>query len=346
LNSVGLVDVVAGGPPYQHFSLGGKHQANQDSRDMFPSAIQAIGQLVPKAFIFENVKGLLRPSFSFYFEYIILRLTYPNLTAKENMSWQEHLEYLRTINKFNYTGIKYDVNFKLINAADYGVPQMRERVVIVGMRSDLKKAWSFPEPTHSSDRLLWDLHVTGDYWRRHNVLEPCRPPVTTNLKEKAFRLKKRFGFFEPPLKPWVTIRDALQGVPDPNENHNIEDHIFKKGARIYSGHTGSDFDWASKTIKAGAHGVPGGENMIRYADGSVRYLSVFEAKRIQTFPDNFVIKGAWGEAMRQIGNAVPVLLAEVIARRLNEILSKESKANHPLIKFDVSQENVALQITA
>lgn len=56
--------------------------------------------------------------------------------------------------------------------------------------------------------------------------------------------------------------------------------------------------------------------MIRYPDGSVRYFTVCEAKRIQTFPDNFVIKGAWGEAMRQIGNAVPVLLGETIGREL------------------------------
>ena len=64
LNSVGHVDVVAGGPPCQPFSLGGKHKANHDSRDMFPYAIRSIEILRPKAFVFENVKGLLRPSFA------------------------------------------------------------------------------------------------------------------------------------------------------------------------------------------------------------------------------------------------------------------------------------------
>ncbi|MEN9849006.1 MAG: hypothetical protein RL368_1746, partial [Pseudomonadota bacterium] len=78
----------------------------------------------------------------------------------------------------------------------------------------------------------------------------------------------------------------------------------------------------SKTIKAGTHGVPGGENMIRYEDGTVRYLSVFEAKRIQTFPDDFVIEGAWGEAMRQIGNAVPVRLGEIIGKQMINIFRK------------------------
>ncbi len=122
--------------------------------------------------------------------------------------------------------------------------------------------------------------------------------------------------FEPELLPWRTVRDALHGIPDPQSDHGIADHIFHDGARTYPGHTGSDIDWLAKTIKAGGHGVPGGENMIRYPDGSVRYFTMCEAKRIQTFPDNFVIKGAWGEAMRQIGNAVPVLLGEAMGREL------------------------------
>ena len=122
--------------------------------------------------------------------------------------------------------------------------------------------------------------------------------------------------FAPEQLPWRTVRDALHSIPDPQSDHGVADHIFRDGARSYPGHTGSDIDWPAKTIKAGGNGVPGGENMIRYPDGSVRYLTVCEAKRIQTFPDNFIIKGAWGEAMRQIGNAVPVLLGETIGREL------------------------------
>ncbi len=75
LNSVSSIDVVAGGPPCQPFSLGGKHKADQDSRDMFPYAIRAIEKLTPRAFIFENVKGLLRPSFSEYFDRFLTKLS-------------------------------------------------------------------------------------------------------------------------------------------------------------------------------------------------------------------------------------------------------------------------------
>jgi len=88
------VDVVAGGPPCQPFSLGGKHGANKDNRDMFPYAIKAIETLSPKAFIFENVKGLLRESFSEYFQYIILRLTFPDAHPALKATWQEHFKSL------------------------------------------------------------------------------------------------------------------------------------------------------------------------------------------------------------------------------------------------------------
>ena len=87
------------------------------------------------------------------------------------------------------------------------------------------------------------------------------------------------------------------------------------------GHTGSDIDEPSKTIKAGGHGVPGGENMVRMEDGTIRYLTVLEAKRIQTFPDDYIITGAWGEAMRQLGNAVPVQLAYIIGDSVLKALS-------------------------
>lgn len=326
LSRLEQIDIVAGGPPCQPFSLGGKHKANQDSRDMFPYAIQAIEQLAPKAFIFENVKGLLRQTFSEYFEYIILRLSYPDFKVKENLEWNKYLDQLRSIVKSDYIGKKYDVKFKLINAANYGVPQTRERVVIVGIRSDLEISWSFPDETHSEDRLLWDMYVSSDYWMRHKVSKALQPEVDAALNTKISRLKEKYGMFEPELLPWKSVRDALSDTPDPKSDHGIVDHVFRDGARTYPGHTGSDFDWSSKTIKAGGHGVPGGENMIRFKDGSVRYFTAFEAKRIQTFPDDFVIKGAWGEAMRQIGNAVPVLLAEKIGCALAKKIKPHNKS--------------------
>ena len=325
LDQLNNIDLVAGGPPCQPFSLGGKHQGDRDHRDMFPYAIRAIEKLRPKAFIFENVKGLLRQTFSDYFKYILFRLTYPSFTAGENSDWLQHLGELQNINELSCGRTEYNVQFKLINAANYGVPQNRERVVMLGIRSDLNCFWQFPLETHSSDRLFWDMHVTEKYWERHNISKLERPSIDQSVKNRVDRMIKKHGRIESTLKPWKTVRDILGHLPDPMSQHGVSDHIFRPGARIYPGHTGSILDLPAKTIKAGDHGVPGGENMIRYPDGTVRYLTVFEAKRLQTFPDDFVIKGGWGESMRQIGNAVPVLLAEIIGHELMKTLNGSNK---------------------
>jgi DNA (cytosine-5)-methyltransferase 1 len=319
------IDIVAGGPPCKPFSLGGKHQANRDRRDLFPSAILAIEKLKPKAFIFENVKGLLRQTFADYFDYILLRLTYPSFNQEANSDWQQHLEELRSVSKLSYSGTKYNVKFKSIDAANYGIPQKRERVIIVGVRSDLECEWSFPSETHSADRLFWDMYVTGEYWDRHKICKSERTAMDRSIETKKCKLIAKYGMFVPTLMPWKTVRDAIYDLPDPQCCNGIEEHVFRDGARIYPGHTGSVLDAPAKTIKAGDHGVPGGENMIRFPDDTVRYLTVLEAKRIQTFPDDFVIKGVWGEAMRQIGNAVPVRIAEIMGR---EIMQTINARNH------------------
>lgn len=330
-NSVGEIDIVAGGPPCQPFSLGGKHKAHDDGRDMFPYAIKAIESLIPKAFILENVKGLLRESFSDYFEYIIKRLSFPSVVMKKSEDWRSHWVRLKKINTSNYTNIRYDVKFQLVNAANYGVPQIRERVFIVGVRSDLRIDWSFPLATHNEHKLLWDKFVSQEYWKRHGLtFNPSAEEILISQK-----LLDSYGIFPPDGNAWVTMRDVLGDVPCPvNGKHNIPDHIFKDGARAYPGHTGSDFDMPSKTLKAGGHGVPGGENMIRFSDGSVRYLTTYESKLVQTFPSDFVITGAWGESMRQIGNAVPVMLANLIGSHLFSLLSeKKSTRIHNATNF-------------
>lgn len=326
------VDIVAGGPPCQPFSLGGKHQANQDHRDMFPYAINAIHELQPKAFIFENVKGLLRSSFADYFEYIVLRLTFPDYKPKFEPDWQLHLQLLRKLKYESHQGLKYKVVYQLVNAADYGVPQNRERVFIVGIRADLDVEWVFPAPTHSDSRLLWDKFVTGEYWEKHGLTHDQREQPTIATQKQVNTLKTRYGLFSPALKSWQTVRDALGHLPDPRSDQIIVDHIFRDGARVYPGHTGSDHDLPAKTLKAGGHGVPGGENMLRYRDDSVRYFTVHEAKLLQTFPANFYIEGAWGEAMRQIGNAVPVKLAQQLGQQMKILLTQKKVINSSFIE--------------
>lgn len=312
------VEMVAGGPPCQPFSLGGKHRAYQDKRDMFPEAVRAVRELHPECFVFENVKGLLRQSFASYFHYIILQLTYPMLVRKQDEEWASHLARLER----HHTGdiereLSYRVVYRLLDAADYGVPQHRHRVFIVGFRSDLQRQWSFPEPTHSYDRLLWDQWISEAYWDEHRIAKKDRPSEPDRYVSRIARLKSQFGLFLPPGERCRTVRDALAGLPNPRKKtETVPNHEFRDGARPYPGHTGSTLDAPSKALKAGDHGVPGGENMIALPDGTYRYYTVRESARIQTFPDDYVFSGSWTEAMRQIGNAVPVRLAEVVGNSI------------------------------
>ncbi len=319
------VALVSGGPPCQPFSLGGSHKAHNDDRDMFPEAVRAIRELQPKAFIFENVKGLLRKTFAEYFEYIILQLQYPSMAKYEGEDWEHHLSRLEQHHtSLHEPELEYKVVYRLLNSADYGVPQKRERVFIVGFRADVDARWSFPEPTHSDEALFWDKWISGNYWKRHGIPQPTLDDKTLR---KVARLEKKYGMFAPEALPWVTVRDALSDIPEPqsNRDHSFQNHEFKDGARSYPGHTGSYIDEPSKTLKAGAHGVPGGENMIRYEDDSIRYFTVRESARIQTFPDSYVLEGAWGEAMRQLGNAVPVELARKVGASVYEALARVAR---------------------
>jgi DNA (cytosine-5)-methyltransferase 1 len=319
------VDIIAGGPPCQPFSMGGKAKGNHDERDMFPYAISAIRQIAPKAFIFENVKGLLRKSFASYFNYIILQLTYPEINKKTD-DWKDHLSELERIHtKGGYEGLQYNVVFRLVNAANYGVPQKRERVIIVGIRNDLNVSWSFPSETHSEDALLWTKYVTQGYWEKHSMRPSESELRLMNTQKK--RLLDKYGLFPPSLSPWLTVRDAIMDLPNPQKVTNYHpEHYYRGGARSYAGHTGSEIDQPSKALKAGDHGVPGGENMIRFDNGAVRYFTILEAKRIQTFPDDYPILGSWTEAMRQLGNAVPVRLGYTVSVGLVNNLKSPNNA--------------------
>lgn len=317
------VDLLAGGPPCQPFSMGGKHKAHDDARDMFPATVEIVRRLRPRAFIVENVKGLTRASFASYFQYIQFQLEFPEVKRRKNESWFDHLMRLQTEHtsgRLHSNGLAYNIIPTLVNAANYGVPQKRERVFLVGFRSDLGINWSFPEETHSQAALFRDQWTTGEYWDRHKVAFKDRPVAPQNLVARSRGMTQRLLFDCP--KPWRTIRDALVGLPDPSSKaaRTYKDHNFQGGAKTYPGHTGSPIDQPSKTLKAGDHGVPGGENMLVDNNGVPRYLSIREAARVQTFPDGYVFHGSWTETLRQLGNAVPVVLGHIVARSVAEAL--------------------------
>lgn len=250
----GRIDVIFGGPPCQPFSIGGGHAGGADPRDGFPGAARAVAAVRPRAFLFENVRGLARPAFADYLSALLRKLAH----AGED----------RPV---------YNVSVHVANAADYGVPQSRSRAFIVGTPVGSPE-FQMPRPTHQ------------------------KRPSAADLARG--------------VSPWVTAREAL--ARPLLIDHGPLDRDARPGAKIYPGHTGSLLDAPAKAVRAGTHGASGGENMLRLDDGSVRYMSLRECARIQTFPDSWAFTGNATARARQIGNAVPVLLAQRVAEALRD----------------------------
>ncbi len=311
------LDLVAGGPPCQPFSIGGKHKGQGDARDMWPEVIRAVREIRPRGFLFENVRGLARPAFADYLRWIIAHLHHPELTRQKG---EDHVGHTRRL-EASRLPVAYRVIVAQVNAADYGAAQKRHRVIVAGIRADLADTLAAPMPTHSRERLLWDQWVTGEYWRRHGLKQPTDAliPGTDVAVVRALRASR----MAPKGKPWVTTRDALAGLGEPNGKGN---HVFQDGARVYPGHTGSPLDQPAKALKAGDHGVPGGENMMVRDDGTVRYFTMREAARLQGLPDTYQFPRSWTESMRQLGNAVPAQLAEAMGTWMAETLASTASA--------------------
>lgn len=135
----GAVDVVAGGVPCQPWSVAGMHKGYDDQRNLWPELFRCVRETRPRAIIAENVRGLLRPSFRPYYEYILRSLAAPFERRADGEDWYEHDQRLKRTLRYpsGDPSERYDVTFRLVNAADYGVPQVRWRVFVVAFRHDL-----------------------------------------------------------------------------------------------------------------------------------------------------------------------------------------------------------------
>ena len=245
-------DVVVGGFPCQGFSLANlKRSGNDDRNQLYKQVLRVVAAIQPKYFLAENVRGILS------------------------------LENGTAINKIlhDFRKLGYRVAHSLFNAADYGVPQNRYRVIIAGTRADLPESteYRFPAPTHSrsgGDRLL--------RW----------VSISEGIK----------GIPDPDEFP-----NAV-----PNQTYSR----YKVTNRNFTGHRTTDPSKPSPTILARGNGG-GGVCAIQHPS-NIRRLSVRESAAIQTFPKRFEFFGAMNSQYRQVGNAVPVLFAEALGRSLTE----------------------------
>lgn len=243
-------DIILGGFPCQDFSLAGKRQGLTVERGrLYLQMKRVIDTVQPKVFIAENVKNLLM--------------------------MEKGLILKTIIDDFKASG--YNVYFHLFHAANYGVPQNRERVIIFGIRQDLDITPFLPLEIYSMKDWITTSEAIDDLWDQ--VDNPDIPNHKFNdiSKAKFYEGKKTQGnskIFANKIAP--TIRAEHHG--------NIEAHYRTKGDA---------------------------ENMSNW-----RRLSVRECARIQTFPDDFVFKSAASSAYKQVGNAVPPVLSWHIARAL------------------------------
>ena len=255
------VDVVAGGPPCQPFSNGGKRLAAQDTRDMLPEFARAVNEIMPRAFVLENVAGLL---------------------ASRNRSY-----IAEVIGLFND---RYTIDPpRIVNAADYGVPQKRIRVMIIGF---LKERFSFPEPTHGRGHYV----SAGTVLRRGDVqgIENQAKIIyakTPDLRPSPYagQLFNGGGRAIDFNQPAPTILASAGG----NKTHFVDERGL---VPAYHKHL-----WNGGRPKQGW--LPG-----------ARRLTVFESAMIQTFPTDLTFEGSRSSQYTQIGNAVPPHLAEVVGR--------------------------------
>lgn len=258
-------DGFIGGPPCQSWSIGGQQKGLEDDRGkLFLKYIELINLKKPKFFVIENVKGILSPKFKEVFDDFIFRLEYAG----------------------------YDVKWKLLDSVDYKVPQNRERIFIIGIKTELKITYIFPKPTSVSPIDL--QHAIGD------------------IKEQPIYCSGH--------------QNAIQFTSIPN--HVVLNS--KYGSFYYRGNRRRGWEKPSFTINASSEFIPlhpSSPKMMYFGPGQwsfqtnlmnhYRRLSVRECARIQTFPDNFIFEcDNINATYRMVGNAVPPRLAFEIAKSI------------------------------
>lgn len=243
-------DIIIGGFPCQGFSHANTKRHGEDSRNkLYLEFVRVLKDKKPLFFVAENVKGIL------------------SLEGGEI--------FKRIIQDFSDAG--YNVRHQLFNAADYGVPQKRQRVFLFGVRKDVSE---------------------------ENISFPPQPTHISLAKGKTSN-----------LSPWVSIGEALKAIPEPDDEHNLENHTasqYKLRFNGYIGHRTTDPNQPSPTITA--RGDEKGGVVIHHHPGNHRRLTVREVATIQTFPIDYKFVGAKTSGYRQIANAVPPLLAKAIAQ--------------------------------
>ena len=314
------VEVIIGGPPCQAFSTVGRAQSpdgmNSDPRNyLFENYLEILNHFKPKMFIFENVKGLLtaRPKGVRIFDIIVGKMgkTY-NIVSNPQMI--------------------------LLNAADYGVPQMRERVIIIGVRKDLSYIDvndiynNIPKSHSDIDETLPNYVTVGEAILD---LPKLNSGEGDNIQYVSQELKKNEYLKKIGNDSGVIYNHSARNHNDKDreryrilsEHKNWQlkdlqkvrpDLVHHDPKHFGNRYTVQESDKPGKTIVA--HLYKDGNLFIHPDPEQARTFTVREAARIQSFPDDFIFEGARTEQFKQVGNAVPPLMAETFAKILGKYL--------------------------
>ena len=296
------IDLIIGGPPCQSYSTIGRRKYD-DKAKMYEEYYRLLSIIKPKMFLFENVKGML---------------------SMKNPNGGKVIEDI----KKRFDSIEYEIDFKVLDAADYGVPQHRERVFIIGWRKDLDIKWSFDNIEKSKKQIsikqaINDLPSVsaGTNITSYNGKQP------TNSYQKLMRKHAKIlsCHFSPVYgdKIQTVINHVIQGKGKNYINELVNKGIIPKEYRLTSGYDntyGRLIENQPSTTITNNMSTPSGLRCIHYREN--RALTPREGARIQSFPDWFEFVGTKKDITTQIGNAVPPLLAMKIATQIEKVLSE------------------------
>jgi DNA (cytosine-5)-methyltransferase 1 len=305
------IDLIVGGPPCQAFSTAGKRQAFNDPRgNVFLHFINLIEQIRPKYIVIENVRGLLSASLKHKPHSERGKSYYPSADEMPGSA------LLLVIHRLESIG--YNINFNLYNAANYGVPQKRERVVIIGTLSKTKV--QFLQPTNSN-------------------LESYGLPNWKTFKEATAGLIKNspncLTFPEKRLRFYRMLKPGQYWKHLPNEE--IKKEALGKSYFSGGGKTGflRRISWDSPAPTLVTHPAMPATDLCHPCED--RPLSVEEYMRIQQFPDDWIIEGSLLNKYKQLGNAVPVGLGKAIGKAILEHRSGKAWNEDNFTNFNYSR---------
>ncbi|MEG4288311.1 DNA cytosine methyltransferase [Microcoleus sp. C2C3] len=288
------VDLVTGGPPCQSFSTAGKRGSVGDPRgSLFMEFIRIVDEIKPRFFIMENVKGLLSAPIR-HRPHARRGLGFPQLEPDEmpGAALQVILAEMKRIG--------YEVVYDLLNTADYGVPQVRERVIFIGYKGD--DSVTLPLPNHS---------------QKGTDKQPTWLTLREGLKDLVDSQPEFVPYSESRLK-YLRLLTAGQNwryLPSELQQEAMGGAYKSEGGKV-GFYRRLAWDKPSPTVTTSPHQKA---TDMCHPD-ELRPLSVRECARIQTFPDDWVFSGSTASKYRQIGNAVPVLLGEAIGQYLYQII--------------------------